>query len=151
MKPAEPIDIRAHQASKLKKQTIKIAIGLSIDKKYVQLVFPDRLEPMEGLWLTAKEARDIANLLNDRASEVRGIVKPGLLSIVLSVIILILVFIVGFQHGRIKDAEQRAFKAEAWIVQLGRTVKWVSVLEQILPETAKDDLDRLDEQLKQGG
>ena len=60
--------------------------------------------------------------------------KPGLLSIVLSVIILILVFIIGMQEGRIRDAEHRAFKAETRIVQLERTVKWVSVLEQILPE-----------------
>ena len=148
MKPAEPIDIREYQASNLKKKPTKIAIGLSVDEKYVQMIFPDRLEPMEGLWLTAKEARDIAKLLNDKAGKVRGIVRPGLLSIVLAVIILILVFIVGFQHVRIKNAEQRAIKAEARIVQLERTVKWVPVLDQILPEAAKDDLDLLNEQLK---
>jgi hypothetical protein len=151
MKPAEPIDIRAHQASKPKKQKIEIEINLSVDEKYVQMIFPGRLGPMEGLLLTAKKARHIANLLTNKASKVKGIVKPGLSSIVLSVIILILIFIVGFQHGRIKDAEQRAFKAETRIVQLKQAVKWVSVLEQILPEGAKTDLDLLSGQLGEGG
>jgi len=63
MKPAEP-------TNKPKKQTTEIAIGLSMDKKYVQMIFPDRLEPTEGFLLTAKEARDIANLLNNKADAV---------------------------------------------------------------------------------
>lgn len=63
MKSAEP-------TNKPKKQPTKIAIGLSMDKKYVQMIFPDRLEPMEGFLLTAKEARYIANLLNNKADAV---------------------------------------------------------------------------------
>lgn len=70
--PMEPIDIRARQPDKLKKGPTAIEIGLSVDKKYVQMLFPDRLEPMEGIMFTGKEAMTIGDLFHEKARLVKG-------------------------------------------------------------------------------
>ncbi|TES88942.1 MAG: hypothetical protein E3J94_07210 [Desulfobacteraceae bacterium] len=65
--PMESITIRARQPDKLKKGPVAIEIALTIDKKYVQLLFPDRLEPMEGMMFTGKEAMRIGDLFHEKA------------------------------------------------------------------------------------
>ena len=47
------------------------------------------------------------------------------------------------------NMEQRALRAEAKIIVLKQTIKWIAILEQILPELAKDELNALDEQFRQ--
>ena len=69
--PLEPIDIRARQPDQLKKGATEIEVGLSIDKKYVQLLFPNRLEPMEGVLFSAKEARALGDLFHEKARLVK--------------------------------------------------------------------------------
>jgi len=61
--PFEPVDIQGRQPTEVKKGPTKIDVGLSVDKKYVQFLMPDRLEPTEGLWLNGKEAIGLGRLL----------------------------------------------------------------------------------------
>jgi hypothetical protein len=72
------------------------------------------------------------------------IMKPNRVNIILALIIILLFFVTGVQEGRIARAELR-------VAHLEKTAKWVRLLEQILPEEAKDDLDLLSEELGEGG
>lgn len=65
------------------------------------------------------------------------------------VVIFLLIYIIISFAVKLDNMKQRALAAEARIVQLKQAVKWVSILEQILPELAKDELNLLDEQLRQ--
>lgn len=71
------------------------------------------------------------------------------------VIIIGIVFLVGLLGGIIlaeykyKDVIDSQNELKSQLVQLRQAVKWVSILEQILPELAKDELNLLDEQLRQ--
>ena len=60
-----------------------------------------------------------------------------------------LTWLVGSLAFRLDNMETRALTAEARVIELKQTVKWAEVLEQILPELAKDELNVLSEQLRQ--
>jgi len=69
-------------------------------------------------------------------------------------VIFIMTIGLAYTSIQVEKMKQRVLVAEAKVIQLKQAVKWVSILEQILPELAKDELNLLDEQLrqkKQGG
>ena len=64
--------IAGQQPTRVKPGKTIINIEPTLDGKYVQIMFPHRLEAIEGLWITRQEAIDFARLLYAAAEKVRG-------------------------------------------------------------------------------
>lgn len=79
----------------------------------------------------------------------RELRKETIIIFITIIFILWILYLVVSLAFRLEDMETRALAAEARVVQLKQAVKWISILEQILPELAKDELNLLDEQLRQ--
>jgi hypothetical protein len=61
-------DIGRVQPNDIKPGPISMEVGISIDGRYVNLLFPRRLEAMEGLGLSKQEAIYLGRLLIEKAS-----------------------------------------------------------------------------------
>jgi hypothetical protein len=69
---APHVDINERQPTIVRPGKTIIHVAPTLDLKYLQIMFPQRLTPIDGIWLNRQEAIALANAIIHESQKVKG-------------------------------------------------------------------------------